>query len=130
MGFELFSRRVAALTREPVATVQKSGTIGLNAAAHEIINQAMSVEFLYDRERQIVALRPVDDSPHAYKLRKPSDTGYTSVFAAALFEAYDIDVSETRRFTPYIEEGMLCIDLAGAYTIGGHRSQPQEANEE
>lgn len=130
MGFELFSRKVAALTKEPIATVLKSGTVGLNAAAHEMINQSMMVEFLYDRSRSILALRPVEDSPHAYKLRKPSETGYTSVFAAALFEAYDIDVSESRRFVPYIEDGMLCIDLSGEYTSAGRGNRSKETSEE
>lgn len=130
MGFELFSRRVAALTKEPIATVQKSGTIGLNAAAHEMIDQAMMVEFLFNRQRNVLALRPVDDSPHGYKLRKPSETGYTSVFAAALFDAYEIDVSESRRFVPFIENGMLCIDLAGSYTPAGRSSQSPDASED
>lgn len=130
MGFELFSRKVAALTKDPIATVQKSGAIGLNAAAHDMIDQKMMVEFLYDRSRNILALRPVDDSPHSYKLRKPSDTGYTSVFAAALFEAYDIDINESRRFVPYSEEGMLYIDLNGEYTPSGRRTHSAEASEE
>lgn len=130
MGFELFSRKVAALTKEPLATVLKSGTVGLNAAAREMIEQSMMVELLYDKSRSILALRPAEDSPHAYKFRKPSETGYTSVFAAALFEAYEIDISESRRFVPYMEQGMLCIDLAGEYTSVGRRSKSRDASED
>lgn len=128
MGFELFDRRVAASTKEPIASIQKSGSIGLNAAAHDLLDRAEMVEFLFDRSRQVLALRPVDDSPHGYKLRQPSSTGYTSVFAAALFEAYDIDRSESRRFIAHMEDGMLCIDLNEPSTSKG--SQQHEADSE
>lgn len=113
VGFELFDRRAAALSDGPRVTVQKRGIVGLNASAHDLIGRASMVEFLYDRSRQVLALRPAEGSPHGYSLREPSETGYTSVSAVALANAYGLDVSESRRYTPFVEQDMLCIDLSG-----------------
>lgn len=111
-GFVLFDRKAAASSKGPIATVQKSGNIGLNAAAHQMLDEADFVEFLYDHSRKVLALRPAEDSVNSYKIREPSSTGYTSVFAAAVFDAYDIDYTESRRRTPWLEDNLLCIDVA------------------
>lgn len=111
-GFVLFDRKAAASSKGPIAGIQKSGNIGLNAAAHQMLDEADFVEFLYDRSRNVLALRPAEDSVNSYKIREPSSTGYTSVFAAAVFDTYDIDYTESRRSTPWLEDNLLCIDVA------------------
>ena len=72
-GFEVFDKRMPLLAKAPSVTIQKRGVISLNKAAHDLINNAETVELLYDRDRNVIALRASDDSsPHAYAVRNGS----------------------------------------------------------
>lgn len=62
MPFEVFDKRMTPLAKAPSVTIQKRGVISLNKAAHDIIGNAGTVELLYDRDRQVMALRATDDS--------------------------------------------------------------------
>ena len=76
MPFEVFDKRMTPLAKAPSVTIQKRGVISLNKAAHDLIDSAETVELLYDRGRQVIALRASDDSsPHAYAVRNGSKRG-------------------------------------------------------
>ena len=127
MGFEVFDKRMTPLAKAPSVTIQKRGVISLNKAAHDLIDNAETVELLYDRDRQVMALRPTDDSsPHAYAVRSGSTRGPgQAVVSATAFTAhYGIDTAATRRWKPFVEEGMLCVDLTEEGTvITGNRTK-------
>ena len=88
---------------------------------------AETVELLYDRDRQVVALRPADDSsPHAYAVRSASKRGLgQAIVSATAFTAhYGIDTTDTRRWKPFVEDGMLCVDFTQEGTvITGNRTK-------
>ncbi|MCM3689043.1 hypothetical protein [Kocuria rosea] len=109
-------------------TIQKRGVISLNKAAHDLVGNAETVELLFDRDRQVMALRAADDSsPHAYAVRNGSKRGpgQAIVSATAFTQHYGIDTTATRRWKPFIEDGMLCVDLTQAGTvITGNRTKP------
>lgn len=127
MPFELFDKRMTPLAKAPSVTIQKRGVISLNKAAHDLVGNAETVELLYDRDRQVMALRAADDSsPHAYAVRKGSrrGPGQAIVSATAFTAHYGIDTTATRRWKPFVEDGMLCVDLATEGTvITGNRSK-------
>jgi hypothetical protein len=139
MGFEVFDKRMTPLAKAPSVTIQKRGVISLNKAAHDLIDKAETVELLYDRARKVMALRPTDDSSlHAYAVRSGSTRGPgQAVVSATAFTAhYGIDTTATRRWKPFLEEGMLCVDLTEEGTvITGNRTktpfplQPTDATE-
>ncbi|PLC10820.1 hypothetical protein AUQ48_15970 [Kocuria flava] len=108
-------------------TIQKRGVISMNKAAHELLDNAETVELLFDRDRQIMAIRATDDSsPHAYAVRNGSTRGPgQAVVSATAFTAhYGIDTTVTRRWKPFLEEGMLCVDLTTSGTvITGNRTK-------
>jgi len=128
MGFEVFDKRMTPMAKAPSVTIQKRGVISLNKAAHDLVNNAETVELLYDRDRQVMALRAADDSsPHAYAVRNGSKRGpgQAIVSATAFTAHYGIDTTATRRWKPFIEDGMLCVDLTEAGTvITGNRTKP------
>ncbi|GLC62599.1 hypothetical protein PLESTB_001917900 [Pleodorina starrii] len=108
------------LAKAPSVTIQKRGVISLNKTAHDLIGNAETVELLYDRDRQVMALRAADDSsPHAYAVRSGSKhgPGQAIVSATAFTAHYGIDTTATRRWRPFIEDGMLCVDLTTEGTI-------------
>ena len=131
MGFEVFDKRMTPMAKAPSVTIQKRGVISLNKAAHDLINNAETVELLYDHDRQVMALRVADDSaPHAYAVRNGSKRGPgQAVVSATAFTAhYDIDTTATRRWKPFVEDGMLCVDLTQEGTvITGNRAKAIDA---
>ncbi|MGY2151363.1 hypothetical protein ACW9HM_18005 [Nocardia gipuzkoensis] len=134
MGFEVFSKKMAPLAKAPSVTIQKRGIFSINKAAHDMIGSPETVELLYDRENQIVALRQSDQA-HAYGLRQQSsrsDTGQVVLSATAFTQYYDIDTSISRRYKPYLHEGMLCIDLKGpsAEVVGNRTKRKSSAETE
>jgi hypothetical protein len=127
MGFEVFDKRMTPLAKAPSVTIQKRGVISLNKAAHALIDSAETVELLYDRDRSVIALRATDDtSPHAYAIRAGSTggTGQAIISATAFTQHYGIDTTATRRWKPFTEDGMLCVDLTEEGTvITGNRAK-------
>lgn len=131
MGFEVFDKRMAPLAKAPSVTIQKRGIFSINRAAHNLIGAPETVEMLFDRENQIIALRPSKEL-HAYPIRPQSsrDTGQMILSAAAFAQYYEIDTSISRRYKPYEQDGMLCIDLTGpSAEVRGNRAKPKNAEE-
>ncbi|WP_272027902.1 hypothetical protein [Kocuria rosea] len=108
-------------------TIQKRGVISLNKAAHDLVDNAETVELLFDPDRRVMALRVIDDfSPHAYAVRSGSKRGPGQVIvsATAFTAYYGIDTTATRRWKPFVEDGMLCVDLTTEGTvITGNRTK-------
>ena len=136
MPFEVFDKRMTPLAKAPSVTIQKRGVISLNKAAHDLVGNAETVELLYDRDRQVMALRATDDSsPHAYAVRSGSKRGpgQAIVSATAFTAHYGINTTATRRWKPFVENDMLCVDLTTEGTvITGNRTKttaPAEAVE-
>jgi hypothetical protein len=133
MAFEVFDKRLTPLTKAPVVTIQKRGVMSLNRAAHALIGEAATVELLYDRDEQLVGIRPVsDDVPHAYPVRPQATTKQTGpllIAGTAFVQYYDIDTSISRRWTPTVRDGVLCVDLKEPGTpIVGNRSRGRNAD--
>ena len=131
--FEVFDKRMTPLAKAPSVTIQKRGVISLNKAAHDLVDNADTVELLFDRDRSVMALRPADDSsPHAYAVRTGSKRGpgQAIVSATAFTAHYGIDTTATRRWKPFVEDGMLCVDLTAEGTvITGNRAKARTADE-
>lgn len=128
MAFEVFDKRMAPLAKAPSVTIQKRGIFSINRVAHNLIGAPESVELLFDKEDLIIAMRPSQES-HAYTIRPQSarDTGQAILSATAFTQYYDIDTSVSRRYQPYEQDGMLCIDLKGkAVEVRGNRAKRQE----
>ena len=128
MGFEVFDKRMAPLAKAPSVTIQKRGIFSINRVAHKLIEEPETVELLFDKENKVIALRPSKE-PHAYSIRpQPSrDTGQVILSATAFTQYYDIDTSVSRRYKPYEQDGMLCIDLTGpSAEVRGNRAKRVE----
>lgn len=127
MAFEIFDKRKAPMKGAPSVTVQRRGIVSINGPAHALIGAARVVELLFDQDRKVMAIRPAERSPRAYELREPSRSGQTILSATAFTQAFDVDTSVSRRFEPFVEDGMLCIDLNGPSTvIQGNRTNKKD----
>ncbi|MBP0080207.1 hypothetical protein B0F69_24320 [Rhodococcus hoagii] len=125
MAFEVFDKRMSPLAKAPSVTIQKRGIFSINKAAHALIGEPATVELLFDKENDVIALRPSTEA-HAYAFRPQSsrDTGQVVMSATAFTQYFDIDTSVSRRFKPYEKDGMLCIDLRGpSVKVVGNRTK-------
>ena len=118
--FEVFTRRMIPLVKQPTVTLQKRGTLSFNKAAHVAMGSPEAVELLYDRAQKIIGIRAVPpEVEHAYPMRPQANKadGPYIVSGAAFTKYYGIDTDEARRWTAVIEDGVLLIDLGAAGTV-------------
>src|SRR6266508_5021599 len=105
---------MAPMVKQPFVTIQKRGTISLNAAAHAMLGSPEAVELLYDPHEKIIGLRPVaKESEHAYPLRAQAGkaVGPYLVSGTAFTKYYKIDTQVSRRWVGHVDNGVLCVDL-------------------
>lgn len=119
MGFEVFEKSSAPLTKVPTVTLQKRGTISINRSAHSLMDRAEFVELLWDRERRVVGFRPTEeDNPNAYPVRpqnSKTDTGPLIIAGMAFTKFYGIDTDHAARYVPEREGEIVCIALDGPH---------------
>ena len=116
MGWGRFEGKGSPVSAEPVVSIQKRGMVSINEAAVQMMGSPEEVELMFDPERKLFALHPAPQSPHAYHLRKSKSGTQRMLSATAFMKLYNIDMSYARRYTPFMEEGMLCIDLSDELT--------------
>ncbi len=113
--FETFKRTTRRSSVEPMASIQKRGSISLNAAAYKALrgeNRAMPkharrkretdifVELMFDRGNQMVALKCVGpENPNSYVLRKQSRSDTYLVSAKGFLKYYGIRTTKGTRYT-------------------------------
>lgn len=124
MGFEVFDQRRTPMKGAPSVTIQKSGTISINAPAHAMIDAPEIIELLFDPDRQVVAFRETEASPCSYRMRISPGSGQAQVAAVSFLRHYQIEHETSRRYEPCVEDGMLCVELQGASSqVHGNRSK-------
>lgn len=140
--FETFRKTQTPFTKEPHVTIQKRGTITLNAAAHALLGSPAAVELLFDRDEQILGLRPVDASAdHAVFVRPSSRSPKAPrvISAMAFVRHYDIDTTHARRWVARLDGEVLVIRIDDGQVVSkqrrpqhtdtpdGHRPRPRPA---
>lgn len=116
MGFIVYEKGSAPIATVPSVTVQKRGLISINRAAFALMEKPAAVELLWDPDRRIIGLRPVPiESPNAYPVRPQVANAERGplLIAGNLFTKFiGLDTDEAHRWTPYMEAGILCLDLS------------------
>lgn len=130
-NFEVFTKRMIPLVKQPFVTIQKRGTISINASSYAALGSPEAVELLYDPAERIVGLRGVDPrSQHAYPLRAAGgkEDGPYVVSGTAFTKFYGIDTEVSRRWVGVLQDGVLCIDLTTeGTTVSSNRSGSRES---
>lgn len=130
MPFEVFDKRRNSRSRALTVTIQRRGIFSISEAAYHELGEPAHVELLFDRDEQLVGLRPVSDAvAHAYAVRRQSGkSGGPAIVAGQAFTQYfEIDTSESRRRDAKVEDGMLVVDLKDeGSVIVGNRSRSHD----
>ncbi len=110
--FEVFNRRTAPSTTQPLVTIQKRGTMSLNRSAFEALGEPDAVELLYDREERLLGFRPVDPAvPHAYRPRKQGNAANYILAGQAFTQYYGVETGTARRYRAKLLDDVLVVDL-------------------
>ncbi len=112
-NFETFDKRSGRYAKAPEVTIQSKGAVSLNAAAARLLGDADAVEMLYDKEQQVVGIRPVpSQTAHAYPMRAVGPQGGTFVIACkAFFAYYGVPLGQPVRREVTMDNGVLILDL-------------------
>lgn len=114
MHFETFDKSRVAFSGEPHITIQKRGTITINAASFAALDEPNAVELLYDRADHILGLRTIAaDVDHAAFVRRStrSPSGPWVISAMAFIRHFEIDTEVARRWVAQLRNGVLCAQL-------------------
>ena len=109
--FEVFVRtELRGQGPDPQVTITARSVMALNLAAYEALGSPSAVEYLFDRELNMIGIRPADpNASNAYRVKKSGHTYRAS--ALAFTTHYSIDTPEGRRRAATVQDGVLCIDL-------------------
>jgi hypothetical protein len=126
MGFEVFQKSSAPVSKVPTVTLQKRGLLSMNRAAHHLIGDAEFVELLWDADERVIGIRPAaPENPNAYPARPQSATAGKGpiLIAGSIFTRhYDIDTTESRRWVVEALDGILCVDLNKEFQVATSNS--------
>lgn len=112
--FEVFSRALISLKRDPTVTIQKNGIISLNKTAHGALGAPSSVELLFDTHERTIGLRGVAagaDTAYSVRSATGTDAGPFVISAMAFLRFYDLQLAVSRRWSAYLDGEVLCIDV-------------------
>ncbi len=124
--WEVFDRKARPSVKQPLVTLQGSGTFSMNEASYNAVGRPDLVELLYDKKDQIIGFRPASDkSPHSYPI-KPQQNGRTFQTGGRAFcSYYGIEIGKARRFAGEMIDGVLAIDLKGEARDAKRVSSPK-----
>ena len=103
-------------------TIGPRHVIYLNGKAFDAIDRHPAVEMLYDGNRRIIGLKPVD--PHksyAFQVKKHGSSGdYHRISASAFCQHFRLQIDRTLLFegAELDNDGVLLLDLNRTVTVG------------
>lgn len=108
--------------KEPRVTLGYKGTFYLNGVAFEALGTPAAVEMLYDGNRRVIGLRPVDiKKRNAFVIKHHGTKGnYKRISAAAFCTHYRIRTPETVLFdgVDLDTDGVMLLDLSRTIKVG------------
>lgn len=112
MPFEMFLGSSGRSVPGPSVTLGKSGTLTVNDAALALVGTPEVCTMHYDRERQIIGLKPCEaNTPYARMLKSKKSQCRIAVSLSSFLTYYGIETTETRRYEARELDGMLCFKL-------------------
>jgi len=113
MPFQVFKSKHARPSR-PRIGLSRRGYFSVNKAAYELLGQPSRVVLLYDAERELVGLRPADESvAHSYKVIQQGQSESYVIAARAFCDHCGIRYGdEVLHFIPHKEGDLLIFELA------------------
>ena len=104
------------------ASVNRHGDIVISRRTHETCGAPEAYQLLYDRERDVIGLRParIDKEKDAYPARPRGRHGGRRIRGHRMMREFGINISSTRVFDrcQLDNQGVLILDLRDSRTVG------------
>lgn len=102
-GFEFYQKMDRRASKEPVATITKSGTVSLNTAALKRLKvDPENIRFAFNSETYMLGMQfTTEPTSDTYKARF-SSSGSLQVSAEPVLRHYGIDHAERRVYEPEV----------------------------
>jgi hypothetical protein len=131
-NFESFDRSLVVRAKTPTVRIRARGTLSLNVAAFLSLGSPQAVELLFDQVARIIGLRPIDHHfahPCLMGSSSTSGRGPHVVSVLAFLRYYELHLSQTLRWVPYLDDGVLCVNLddPAAVPVTSNRSASQRS---
>jgi len=112
-AFEDFDYKgVSKDDKRPAVSLQTRGAFMFNRAAYEMLNKPKAVKIKFALKERIVGFQAVaEDERGAFTVRKINNAESYNVAAKSFANYYDIDLSETRRYSITMYGDVLAIRL-------------------
>lgn len=123
--FERFTARIAPTRRpHPRITIHRTGTMGLNRRAYELLCEPAAVAFLFDRRRRVIGLEPASaEMADAYRIIKKAGSESYVVRATRFLDHYGIVPHQPLVWGHVqVHEGIVVLDLDHATTLHPQRT--------
>jgi hypothetical protein len=111
---EVFDRRAKPIVRQPIISIQKRGTFGLNKAAFEALGHPKAVMLVHaiNNGQHVIGFRPTNrNSPRAYPVRAQARNSSFQVAGKAFCDHFGIPFGENKKFPATMVEGDLVVHL-------------------
>jgi hypothetical protein len=130
-NFTTFTKRLIPLTKAPYVTIQRRGTMSLNAAAHAAVGSPKAVELLYDPDAKIIGFRAVDPAvEHAYALRTANNGTSFILSGRAFTNHFEIATDTSTRYPAAMDGDVLCVDISqGGTEVTSNRKKSPAPDE-
>jgi hypothetical protein len=118
----IYDRRTAPVKDQPVVSLQKRGTFGMNRASYEALSRPPAVTLLYNPQTQAIGFKPAEaGDPRAYPVREQSKGSSWQTAGKAFLQHHGIPIPDhSSRYMAQLVDGVLVVDLKqageGAYT--------------
>jgi hypothetical protein len=112
----IYDRRTAPVKDQPVVSLQKRGTFGMNRASYEALSHPLAVTLMYNPRTQTIGFKPAEASdPRAYPVREQSQGSSWQTAGKAFLQHHGIPIPEhSRRYMAQLIDGMLVVNLEQA----------------
>lgn len=104
------------------ASINKYGDIIISRVTHDVLGKPDAYQLLYDRERDVIGLRParIGVEEHAFPARSRGRHGGMRIRGHKMLREFGIYIHETRVFhrCQLDNHGVLILDLRDSRTIG------------
>jgi hypothetical protein len=109
MAYEMFRKKKTGRRRGKFITITKQGSMRFSKECYtEYMEDYSYIKFLYSKDRNIIALLlRTEEDVDTYKIRKQQikNSFIYSASATAFLKFFNIDFSETKRYSPlFIED--------------------------
>ena len=129
MSFEVFTRSLLTVLKDPTVTVYQRGLIALNGAAFAALGAPVAVALLFDRESRTIGIRPVAPTfPDSRFVRRGSSgpNGPYLISALTFLRHYEVRFSGSLRWPAVLSDGLLTLDVSQpGVPVTSNRATPQ-----